>query len=88
MEIMRDLGSVSSKFERATEIRWALVKNYPLEEKFWMAKNNYNDGYNLYIKDVGDEIKVAEYRGFIRGVIVERQWLEPDWLLETPPQSA
>jgi hypothetical protein len=75
MDEIRDLGSVSSKKNRATKILDALIKNYPLEH-FSMAQNDYNGNYNIYTTDKNNEFMVAEFRGFMRGVIVERKWLE------------
>jgi hypothetical protein len=79
----RDLGCVGRTMEKASYIRNLLTKDYPFAE-FFAAKNDYNDGFDIYTtfpkndeNDISAEIKISEFRGFMRGVIVEKDWLEP-----------
>ena len=73
-DLLTDLGSVSSKQSRANYILKKLKNNYQLYN-FEVHKNNYNGGYNIYVDEL-NLFKIWEFRGFMRGVIVGKNWLE------------
>ena len=88
---MLDLGSVGSTWERGIAIAEALSNNYP-DIVFAVGRNKTNNDVNIYIEgdkhyrktsetsymiSDSDCLKVENYRGFMRGIIVERGWLTP-----------
>jgi hypothetical protein len=64
-----DIGAgVSKNWNNAKKIALFLSKKYP-EVEFHIEQDEYYEKYNIYTTDIMSEIRLAEYRGFIQGLI-------------------
>jgi hypothetical protein len=74
LELLTDIGDVSSTLVKAEIVCEALQKNYP-DKTFQVHQNNYNGGYNIHVNEMS-MFEIQEFRGFMRGILVEKNWLE------------
>ena len=72
--LMTDLGDIAKIESRAECVCKLLKKNFPLNT-FEVHKNDYNGGYNIH-SDENSLFKIYDFRGFMRAVVVVKNWLE------------